>query len=134
MRLHLRIIKSTSIPLLTIRQYSLIMCNARFDASCTLDFLRYIKNIVLNICSFRYSARFYGNTRENLLVASGTVFNEVHVWKAMDRDEDGDGVVMHRFVGHEGVIFGVRFSPDGSMLTSVSDDRTIRVWPLQGEK
>ncbi|KAI8141833.1 WD40-repeat-containing domain protein [Fennellomyces sp. T-0311] len=81
-----------------------------------------------------YSARFFGDTRESLLLASGTVFNEVHVWKVTDRNEAGDGVVMHRFIGHEGVIFGVRFSPDGSMLASVSDDRSIRVWPLHGGK
>ena len=28
----------------------------------------------------------------------------------------------------KGVIFNVRFSFDGSILASVSDDRTIRVW------
>ncbi|KAI9492531.1 WD40-repeat-containing domain protein [Zychaea mexicana] len=81
-----------------------------------------------------YSARFHGTTKENLLLASGTVFNEVHVWKITDRNEDNEGVVSHQLVGHEGVIFGVRFNPDGSMLTSVSDDRTIRIWPLQGER
>lgn len=34
--------------------------------------------------------------------------------------------------GHEGVIFGVRFNQDGTRLASVSDDRTIRVWALDG--
>ena len=68
------------------------------------------------------------------MLASGTVFNEVHVWKIMNRNEDGDGIVSHRLTGHEGVIFGVRFSPDGHMLASVSDDRTIRIWPLQEEE
>ncbi|KAI8369417.1 WD40-repeat-containing domain protein [Radiomyces spectabilis] len=77
-----------------------------------------------------YAARFYGNTRDTLILASGTVFNEVHLWKPSERNEQGDGVVYKNLAGHEGVIFGVGFSPDGSMLTSVSDDRTIRVWPL----
>ncbi|CAG8477263.1 8023_t:CDS:10 [Paraglomus occultum] len=69
-----------------------------------------------------YSARFYGHSWEKLLLAAGTVFNEVHLWSVKD------GVVLKKFVGHEGVIFNVRFSFDGSILASVSDDRTIRVW------
>lgn len=62
------------------------------------------------------------------------MFNEVHVWKVFEMDDNQDGVVVHRLVGHEGVIFGVRFSDDGSMLASVSDDRTIRVWSLTKER
>ncbi|CDS06389.1 hypothetical protein LRAMOSA08917 [Lichtheimia ramosa] len=81
-----------------------------------------------------YSARFHGTTRENLVLGAGTVFNEVHVWKVFEMDDNQDGVVVHRLVGHEGVIFGVRFSDDGSMLASVSDDRTIRVWSLTKER
>lgn len=84
--------------------------------------------------SCRYSARFFGNTRSDLMLASGTVFNEVHLWRISDRNEDGDGVVYRRLVGHEGVIFGVRFNPEATMISSVSDDRTIRVWSLTDEK
>ncbi|KAG0173417.1 WD repeat-containing protein 6 [Apophysomyces sp. BC1015] len=80
-----------------------------------------------------YSARFFGTTLRTLTLASGTVFNEVHLWRVSEKNEDGDGAVYRKLVGHEGVIFGVRFSPDGTMLTSVSDDRTIRVWPLTGD-
>ncbi|CAG8539255.1 557_t:CDS:10 [Ambispora gerdemannii] len=75
-----------------------------------------------------YSARFFGDTRENLILASGTVFNQVHLWNVMCRNEDGYGVVYKKLVGHEGVIFGVRFNEDGTAVVSVSDDRTIRVW------
>ncbi|CAG8467892.1 4567_t:CDS:10 [Ambispora leptoticha] len=75
-----------------------------------------------------YSARFFGDTRENLVLASGTVFNQVHLWNVMCRDKDGYGVVYKKLVGHEGVIFGIRFNKDGTSVVSVSDDRTIRVW------
>jgi WD repeat-containing protein 6 len=82
----------------------------------------------------RYSARFFGNTLSTLYLGSGTVFNEVHVWKVTDKNEEGFAPVQHRLVGHDGVIFGIRFSDDGSLLVSVSDDRTIRVWGLRDQK
>jgi WD40 repeat protein len=78
-----------------------------------------------------YSARIFGSTRESLIVASGTVFNEVHLWKPFDKNEQGDAPVFKKLTGHEGVIFGMRFNEDASQIVSVSDDRTIRVWPLR---
>ena len=77
-----------------------------------------------------YSARIYGHTLDDLILASGTVFNEVHLWKSKERNEQGDAVVYRELKGHEGVIFGMRFNKDASQIVSVSDDRTIRVWPL----
>ncbi|GES97579.1 WD repeat-containing protein 6 [Rhizophagus clarus] len=75
-----------------------------------------------------YSARFFGDTRNELILASGTVFNQVHLWDVMKSNESKDGVVFKKLIGHEGVIFGVSFSDDGKLISSVSDDRTIRVW------
>ncbi|CAG8438832.1 6428_t:CDS:2 [Acaulospora colombiana] len=75
-----------------------------------------------------YSARFFGNNREDLVLASGTVFNQVLLWNVMQESEHDLGVVRRKFIGHEGVIFGVRFSENGRYIVSVSDDRTIRLW------
>ncbi|KAK9710055.1 WD repeat-containing protein 6 [Basidiobolus ranarum] len=89
-----------------------------------------------NQCEVRcilYSARFFGTRREDLILASGTVFNEVHLWSATKKNSSGDGFVYKKFIGHEGVIFGIRFSEDGKLLNSVSDDRTIRIWKTHQE-
>ncbi|KAI8372110.1 WD40-repeat-containing domain protein [Blakeslea trispora] len=81
-----------------------------------------------------YSARIYGHSQRDLIVASGTVFNQVHLWRPHVQDEQGDAIVYRQLLGHEGVIFGIRFNQDATQLVSVSDDRTIRVWSLSDEK
>lgn len=80
-----------------------------------------------------YSARIFGHTPSSLIIASGTVFNEVHLWKPLEKNEQDDAIVYKHLTGHEGVIFGMRFNDDASQILSVSDDRTIRVWPLNDE-
>ncbi|KAF7726588.1 WD repeat-containing protein 6 [Apophysomyces ossiformis] len=96
---------------------------------------KYMSIVQLDISSdnARYSARFFGTTLSTLILASGTVFNEVHLWKVNEKNKDEDGIVHKKLIGHEGVIFGIRFNVDGTLLSSVSDDRTIRIWPLTDE-
>ncbi|ORX62274.1 WD40 repeat-like protein [Hesseltinella vesiculosa] len=97
------------------------------------DGVIHLNQIVHVQCEIRcilYSARFFGTSLANLQLASGTVFNQVHLWNIKDRNDQGLGIVTRELVGHEGVIFGVRFSHDGCTLASVSDDRTIRIWDL----
>jgi WD40 repeat protein len=41
-----------------------------------------------------------------------------------------DGIILKNLSGHEANVNGLAFSPDGSLLASVSTDRTLRVWRL----
>jgi WD40 repeat protein len=76
-----------------------------------------------------YSGKIYGNEESNLKIASGTVFNQVLLWRLDgDRNDKDEIKVLNTCDGHEGVIFGIQFNDDASLLCSVSDDRSIRVW------
>ncbi|KNE72600.1 hypothetical protein AMAG_17043 [Allomyces macrogynus ATCC 38327] len=83
-------------------------------------------------CSERcilYSATIFGDSLDSVTIASGTVFNQVLLWRP-NRPQDADGAIQvdKALVGHEGVIFHIAFSADGRHVSSVSDDRSIRIW------
>ncbi|KAJ3082821.1 WD repeat-containing protein 6, partial [Quaeritorhiza haematococci] len=98
-----------------------------------------------------YCARFFGSHPNDLVCASGTIFGQVLLWKVFQDDTDESrgtlmvaetstrgsgrtttvlGRIAERLIGHEGVLFNIRFHPSGSHLATCSDDRTIRVWSL----
>ncbi|XP_059311756.1 LOW QUALITY PROTEIN: uncharacterized protein LOC132063295 [Lycium ferocissimum] len=107
-------------------------------------------------CSERcllYSMRIWGDDVGSLHVASGTIFNEVLVWKVgrkADLDVIGsptedllnltsykglqlpyqqyEAINICKLTGHEGSIFRLAWSADGFKLVSVSDDRSARIW------
>lgn len=87
-----------------------------------------------------YTATLRWTGPEEVLVAAGTVFGDVLVWKC--RLVGKVPQMLFSLSGHEGSIFGVDISPlmtleDGSsvrLLASCSDDRTIRVWNISEEQ
>jgi WD40 repeat protein len=48
----------------------------------------------------------------------------MHLWNARTGKE------IHRFQGHEDTIHSIKFSSDGKMLISASDDKSIRFWDI----
>lgn len=79
-----------------------------------------------------YALAFHGRSMDELVVASGTVFQQVLLWNPMDSDRDASGAEVaaptQRLHSHDGVIFKLQWSGDASMLVSVSDDRTVQLW------
>ncbi|KAI1392756.1 WD40 repeat-like protein [Hypoxylon trugodes] len=87
-----------------------------------------------------YSGNFFWVSQDCVLVAAGTVFGEILVWKCYleTSTHQQNCEVLFVFTGHEGSIFGVHISPEIQttggealrLLVSCSDDRTIRVWDI----
>ncbi|KAL8313813.1 hypothetical protein RB593_007784 [Gaeumannomyces tritici] len=83
-----------------------------------------------------------GDNGDEVLVAGGTVFGEIVVWKCRPWDEGGGGAteVLYVLSGHEGSVFGVTISEELTLpgrggekvrlLASCSDDRTVRIWDI----
>ncbi|XP_014662156.1 PREDICTED: WD repeat-containing protein 6-like [Priapulus caudatus] len=79
-----------------------------------------------------YSAKLVGHCWTDLVVAAGTVYNEVLLWNTRVTGGERKNSVMHRLTGHKGVIFDIDVSVATSRLCSVSDDRSIRVYTYTG--
>ncbi|XP_057964984.1 uncharacterized protein LOC131155691 isoform X2 [Malania oleifera] len=104
-----------------------------------------------------YSMRLWGEELEALCIASGTIYNEIIVWKLVPQTcgpysanlmkdqaypcssfentlqrhgQQYEAVCIHRLAGHEGSIFRIAWSSNGSKLISVSDDRSARIWTV----
>ncbi|KAL2935082.1 WD repeat-containing protein 6 [Bienertia sinuspersici] len=112
---------------------------------------------IWDVLTSRLMFKFWGNDFEALRIASGTIFNEIVVWKITRRhntltsaEQQPDIVrplellhpqdclyfeaeIVSKLAGHQGSIFCLSWSNDGSKLVSVSDDRSARMWIANAE-
>ncbi|KAK3598434.1 hypothetical protein CHS0354_014057 [Potamilus streckersoni] len=78
-----------------------------------------------------YCAKFLTDSWDNLVLAAGTVFNQVVIWSPHGySSETATCEVFQRFAGHQGVIFSIDYCPRTKRICSVSDDRSIRLYQL----
>ncbi|XP_064630402.1 tRNA (34-2'-O)-methyltransferase regulator WDR6-like [Lineus longissimus] len=77
-----------------------------------------------------YCARFLGTCWADLVLAAGTVFNQVVIWAVCGQKKEGFSKVLYRLGGHQGVIFSIAYHPSLQYLCSVSDDRSLQLWKL----
>ncbi|MBN3287316.1 WDR6 protein, partial [Polyodon spathula] len=80
-----------------------------------------------------YSALLVGCSWARLALISGTVFNQLVLWRPGNwgpRNEDGLARAECRVAGHQGVIFGLAYQPHKGLLASASDDRSVRLWEV----
>jgi WD40 repeat protein len=72
------------------------------------------------------------HTGNELLVAAGTAFHEIRVWKydmTAEKSNDIQTIVAsHCLRGHAGGVHSVKFASDCLSLASTSDDRSVRFW------
>ncbi|CAH1397318.1 unnamed protein product [Nezara viridula] len=77
-----------------------------------------------------YSGKILNSKWEELIVLSGTVYQEVIIWSS-GRSVSDEYPVIHRLKGHKGVIFSISYDEETQRICSTSDDRTIRVWTVK---
>ncbi|XP_071533185.1 tRNA (34-2'-O)-methyltransferase regulator WDR6 isoform X2 [Panulirus ornatus] len=68
---------------------------------------------------------------ESVILLAGMVSQQIVLWGPWgDMDDNGRIVPLHRLIGHQGSIFSVNFCPAQSIITTTSDDRSLRVWDV----
>ncbi|EPY49353.1 WDR6 family WD repeat protein [Schizosaccharomyces cryophilus OY26] len=66
-----------------------------------------------------------------ITVASASAFGEINLWSFSINNPPNVVFTFDSLSGHEGACFDIRFSDDGQYLSTVSEDRTVRLWELK---
>lgn len=80
--------------------------------------------------SVLYSGKILGTSWCNAVVLCGTVFSQITIWSPTLNDCN----IIHRLIGHQGVIFSVTYHEGNHTICSTSDDRSLRIWKVEMEK
>lgn len=81
-----------------------------------------------------YAGSIFDNSNEDVIIFSGTVYQEILIWQINYAHRDNTSPVLHCLQGHNGVIFSVVYDPLAKLICSTSDDRTVRLWKISNNK
>ncbi|XP_036317950.1 WD repeat-containing protein 6 [Rhagoletis pomonella] len=103
------------------------------------NFCRVIAKSSAEDKSTLYCTHIHGQTWEELVIFGGTAFGELLIWKPFVEGDASrndsctvfDVGLKRRQQAHSGVVFSIDFDVTSGILTTTSDDRSIRFWKLQ---
>ncbi|XP_071877534.1 tRNA (34-2'-O)-methyltransferase regulator WDR6-like [Bombus fervidus] len=91
-----------------------------------------------NICCeercILYAGSILNNSNRDLIIFSGTVYQEILIWQIYYNYHSRISPVLHRLQGHNGVIFSITYDIATQIICSTSDDRTVRLWKINNNK
>ena len=71
-----------------------------------------------------------GNANPLQVLASCSYDDTIRLWK----EDDDDWQCVTTLTGHTSTVWSIAFSPNGSHLASVSDDKSLKVWESQPDQ
>lgn len=80
-----------------------------------------------------YAGLIEGKSHENAVVFSGTVFQEILIWKFNKSLNHEFSDILYRLKGHKGVLTSIFYSQPDNLIFSASDDRTVRLWKVSDD-
>nr|XP_017086966.2 uncharacterized protein LOC108118686 isoform X2 [Drosophila bipectinata] len=87
-------------------------------------------------CSILYYSRLYGNSYDELTIFSGNAFGELLVWQPKDALNSKSSMcktypLLLRIQAHNGVIHAIDLNLSSQILTTTSDDRSVKYWRVE---
>ncbi|GFS79475.1 WD repeat-containing protein 6 [Nephila pilipes] len=81
-----------------------------------------------------YSGNIICKACNALVVAVGTVFKEIILWSPNSSlESNGRKLPLQNLIGHQGVIFSISYNTSHKLLSSTSDDRSVRLWKVSSD-
>lgn len=100
--------------------------NEVLEIDVSSQVLRLKQKLHCNEKSLLYSGSINVLNSGKVLIAAGTVMSGVLIWDLFERR------IIHSLTDHEGSIFGVRIDSTGLYIASCSDDRSIKLYKIDG--
>ncbi|KAG4079120.1 hypothetical protein HA402_001091 [Bradysia odoriphaga] len=73
-----------------------------------------------------YTSLILGTTWHSTVLFGGTALGYVFIWRGVE----GTIEMLHRLAGHNGVIFSIDCNIKLGLMTTTSDDRSVKIWKI----